>query len=108
MRMLSSGEYEEPKDLRDHKSMLEYAYQFIMTAEFASWPIAVQEMVERHIKAREKMAAAQAQGEQPPSAAPTAEAGAIPAAMEGMPAAAAPQGPPPASLGDFLKQIGGA
>lgn len=55
--IMLSGEYKEPRDLQDHKRMLDYAYNFVMTGEFRVLPESIKQMIERHIKAREQLAA---------------------------------------------------
>jgi hypothetical protein len=61
--MLATGEYQEPRKMADHKNMLAFAYDFIMTSEFKYLAPEQQAMVEKHIQARELIAA---QGAQPP------------------------------------------
>jgi hypothetical protein len=55
--IMLKGEYVIPRDLQDHKRMLDYAYNFVMTSEFRVLPEGIKGMIERHIKAREQLAA---------------------------------------------------
>jgi hypothetical protein len=112
LKMQSTGQYIPPKDMRDHKSMLEWGYNFLMTAEFNSWDANTQALVEQHMREREALAAKQAGGdiapapEGMPGAAPElAAAGEIPTAAAEMPAPSEPQGTPPSSLGEFLDKF---
>ena len=89
--MLANKIYIPPRELQEHRAMLEEAYTYIMSAEFDALPEEDKALVERHIKEREQMAA---QG--------TAEAGAAAeqapnplAALMGGGGGAPPGGTPP-------------
>jgi hypothetical protein len=103
LEIFARQQYIPPHDMRDHKSMLEYAYIFLMSAEFKSWPLPVQDLVERHIREREELGIKQASGnlQAPGAPAESAEAmatgGSVPAAPEAGPTLAQPTG-----LGDLL------
>jgi hypothetical protein len=56
--IMLTATYVEPRELQDHKRMLDYAYNFVMTGEFRILPEGIKQMLERHIKAREQLAAA--------------------------------------------------
>lgn len=58
----TTGVYTPPEDLQDHQSMLEFAYTYIMTAQFKALPDNVREMIKKHIKDREQLATQQATG----------------------------------------------
>lgn len=60
--MTALNVYIEPKELQDHKNMLAYAYEYVMTSEFKYLKQEAQQLIEQHIKAREALAA---QGAQP-------------------------------------------
>lgn len=55
--MLSNDIYVAPRDLQDHKNMLEYAYEYVMTTEYKYLPPEQQALIDRHIKEREQLAA---------------------------------------------------
>jgi hypothetical protein len=55
--MLESNKYIAPRELEEHKGMLNYAYRFIMTAEFKYLPEDQKLLIEQHIKEREQVAA---------------------------------------------------
>lgn len=55
--MGASNIYIPPKDMQDHRNMLAFAYQFVMTTEFKYMEPEKQALVERHIRERETMAA---------------------------------------------------
>lgn len=85
--MIETGEYLEPEELMDHQGMLEFAYEYRMSAEFKYLDDNSKENIEKHIKAREQLAAqAATQGQ-----APGAAAGAAPAGPEGVPPGAPPE-----------------
>lgn len=81
--MMATGMYIPPKEMQDHKNMLAFAYDFLMTSEFKYLDEQSQQLVEKHIKEREMLAA---QGAQPPAGAP----GAAPAPQNGLPPVAGP------------------
>ena len=82
--MLAKDIYIAPRDLQDHKNMLEYSYEYVMTTEYKYLPPEQQALIDRHIKEREQMAAAGMAG----------------AGAPGMPAAGGgPAGPLPAVPG---------
>lgn len=81
LEMKESNTYIEPRKLMDHRSMLDYAYEFIMSAEYKYWPEPAKVLVERHIEAREQLAAQGAAAMQgSPEAAAPAPGGPIPGA----------------------------
>jgi hypothetical protein len=67
--MLATNTYIPPRDLQDHQSMLEFAYDYVMTSEFKYLPEAGKALIEQHVKAREELLAAKAA---PPAGAPAA------------------------------------
>ena len=56
--MLAKDIYIAPRDLQDHKNMLEYSYEYVMTTEYKYLPPEQQALIDRHIKEREQMPAA--------------------------------------------------
>lgn len=67
-----------PRELQDHKNMLSYCYEFVMTAEYKYLPPETQALIDDHIKQREQMAAAGAQPQsQPAGPMPPGPAGAV-------------------------------
>jgi hypothetical protein len=90
-RIMDSGMQVQPEQLQDHASMLEYCYDYVMTAEFKGLPIEIKQLIREHIRLREQFAAeeqarlAQAAGGAP-GPAPQGPAGAPPA----LPGAAGP------------------
>jgi hypothetical protein len=91
--MYATGKYIPPHDMRDHKSMLEFGYNFIMSAEFKGWPQEVQDMVEQHMREREQLAKNIAAGDIESPGAAT-----VPAPEPQQPQLQTPQG-----LGDLLQ-----
>jgi hypothetical protein len=100
-KMCETLQYIPPEDYQDHASMVEYAQNYVMTAEFSYLPKEKQALIIQHKKAREEMAGKQAAG----------AAGAVPpspgtSGMPPMPAApaasAGPAEPPPGNLMDLL------
>lgn len=74
-------EYVPPRELSDHKNMLAYCYEFVMTAEYKYLPPEIQELIDKHIKEREQLAAT---GAQPPAPGlPPGPAGAVPPPQSG-------------------------
>ncbi len=59
--MCANGIYLAPEELQDHKNMLTYAYMYIMTSEFKYITDEEKNLVRRHIKEREQLAAQGAQ-----------------------------------------------
>lgn len=55
--MMASDIYIPPREMQEHQYMLEYAYDFIMTAEFKSLPEKLKVLIEQHIREREGLAA---------------------------------------------------
>ena len=89
--MAMTGKYITPRELQDHKNYLEFAYTYVNTAEFKYLPAQAQDLIDKHIKAREDLLAK------------SATPGAAPALPEG----AAPP-PPPAGPQGLLDILGGA
>lgn len=56
--MLAKDIYIAPRDLQDHKNMLEYCYEYVMTTEYKYLLPEQHAIIDRHIKEREQMAAA--------------------------------------------------
>lgn len=69
--------YIPPEDLEEHKGMLEYAYDFLVTSEFKYLKLEIKTLIRQHVKERERMAA------QGPEQAPMAP-GVLPAGMPGV------------------------
>lgn len=69
--------YIAPREIQEHKGMLDAAYKYVMTKRFDNQPEEVKKLIERHIVEREAMGA-------------KAQAAAEPAAPAGMPAAMPP------------------
>lgn len=95
--MTARNIYIEPEEIQNHKDMLAFAYDYVMTSEYKYLPQDAKILITAHIKEREKLAAQGMQpagtGEQPPGPLP----GGIPAPMsEPAAPAAAPAMPPPA------------
>lgn len=55
-QMIATNDYIEPEELQDHAGMLDYAYNFLMTAEFKYLSGDHQDLLKKHVKAREEMA----------------------------------------------------
>lgn len=53
----------EPRRYQEHKAMLDYAYTFVNTKKYDDLPVEMQDMIDAHIEAREKLAADQASPE---------------------------------------------
>jgi hypothetical protein len=60
--MIKNDLYIKPKELQDHKNMLAFSYDYLMSSEFKYLTPEHQALLERHIKDREALAA---QGPQP-------------------------------------------
>jgi hypothetical protein len=56
--MLAKDIYIPPRDLQDHKNMLEYCYEYVMTTEYKYLLPEQHALIDRHIKEREQLAAA--------------------------------------------------
>lgn len=89
--MKESGAYIAPEKLQDHRNMLDYAYTFVMSAEYKYWPDGIKTLVEKHIEAREQLAATQASAS--PGGTP-APGSAAPQAAAAMPVGAGQSGQP--------------
>jgi hypothetical protein len=55
--MTITGEYITPDELQDHKNMLEFAYEYVMTSEFKYLDEDSKELIKQHILEREQIAA---------------------------------------------------
>lgn len=91
--MVNNNIYIEPRELQDHKNMLAFSYDYLMSAEFKYTAPEHQALIERHIKAREQLAAAAPQDAETTPDAIAAEAGAgmgAPAPVMGATAPAPP------------------
>lgn len=84
-----------PREIADHAGMLEFAYEYVMTAEFRDLETELQTLIDQHIKLREQIAASAAA---PGGAAPDAGGQQVPGAQPGG-AAAGPAGPAPTAPG---------
>ena len=62
--MVASDKYIAPRELEEHQGMLEYAYRYLMTAEFKHLEEDQKILIETHVKEREQLAAAGAGVEQ--------------------------------------------
>lgn len=89
-KMIHTSEYIKPREISDHKGMLEYAYDYVMSAEFSFLDEESKTLIDQHIKERELMAA---QG-------PAAQAGAVGSESAASPTLATPSAglPGPASV----------
>ena len=94
-KMTNQNIYVEPRELSDHKSMLAYAYDFIMSSEFSFLTEEHKQLIEKHIHAREQFAAqGPAAGAQAAGGMPGAEpqpGGNASAPQPGAPASPSPQ-----------------
>jgi hypothetical protein len=54
-KMVTTGEYIPPRELGEHKGMLEYAYYYITTKDFDLLDEGKKRLVEQHIKEREAL-----------------------------------------------------
>lgn len=77
--MVAENKLINPRELEEHQYMLEYAYGYVMTAEFKYLPEESKALIVQHIKMREQLAA------QGPAGAQTGAPG--PAGIPGAPAA---------------------
>lgn len=82
--MIAGNKYIEPKELEEHKGMLDYAYRYIMSAEFKNLTDDQKALIEQHIKARELLAVQGAGVQMPQGPAP----GPAPAGPQEVPMAA--------------------
>lgn len=76
--MVATDDYVKPAELQDHAGMLDYAYYYLMTAGFRDLALDQQDLVKKHVKEREQMAAQSAtkgQAPAPPGGAPPPPAG---------------------------------
>jgi hypothetical protein len=80
-------EYIAPADLEDHAARLEYAYDFLETSEFKYLPIEAKDLIRKHVKEREQLAADQATPDQDAGGGRVA----MPAGMPGVGGAQAPE-----------------
>ena len=55
--MIATGIYIPPRELQDHKNMLIFAYEYIMTTDFKYLADDSKLLIERHIREREQIAA---------------------------------------------------
>jgi hypothetical protein len=78
--MIATGKYIEPKELQDHAGRLDYAYDWLESAEFKYLDDEAKGLIERHVLEREQYAA---------KAATKGQAGA-PTAAPGLPATGQP------------------
>ena len=86
--MLDANRFIEPRELEEHKGMLNYAYRYVMTSEFKNLEEEQKALLEQHIHMREQLAA---QG--PGAPAPVGPAPGPAPGMEGMPPEAAMMAP---------------
>jgi hypothetical protein len=70
--------YIAPREMQDHKSMLEAAYKYIMSKRFDNLPEDLKRLIEQHVKAREGMAASTAAAQAPAAPGPMPAPGAMP------------------------------
>lgn len=76
--IIAKNQYIEPRQLQEHKGMLVYAYQYIMTKEYDLLPEEIKILIEQHIRARESiMAGAVPTGPMTPGPKPPAEGGLV-------------------------------
>lgn len=74
--MISKHEEVEPRELEDHQGMLDFAYYFVMTAEYKYLDDELKQLIDTHIKKREQFAAhAATKGQGAPGAQTTGAAG---------------------------------
>ena len=65
--IIDSGAEVEIAEMQDHQAMLEYAYEYLMSAEFKHLKEDIRQLIETHVKAREQMSAqSAAQGQAQP------------------------------------------
>ena len=90
--MIARELYLPPKPMMDHKNMLAFAYEYLMSSEFKYLPEKAQARILRHVREREQLMATDTAGNQ------GAGPGQPPAPPEGLPALPGPATPlnPPA------------
>jgi hypothetical protein len=78
--MLASGRYIAPRELSEHAGMLAYGYRYLMTSEFKYLDENMKQLIETHIKEREKLVGKQAVPNMPgaPGPAPQGAGGPLP------------------------------
>lgn len=80
--MVASGLYIAPEELQAHPEMLAYAYRYLMTVEFKYLKDYQKNLIRRHVREREQLAAQQqasAAAQGAPGPAPQGPAGGLPA-----------------------------
>ena len=89
--------YIAPEDLEEHQGMLQYAYQFRMSAAYKYLELPLRQMIDKHIKDREALAAGPVGGGSGGAAqgAPSQAQDPMAAAMAGLPAQLGGMVPPP-------------
>jgi len=55
--MVTSGLFIQPEELQDHRNMLDFSYNYVMTAEFKYLKLEDRDLIKAHVKAREQLAA---------------------------------------------------
>jgi hypothetical protein len=65
--MNATKNYIAPRELQEHTGMLEFAYGYVMSAEYKYLDPVVQDLIDRHIKERETLKAQGATQGQPPA-----------------------------------------
>lgn len=86
--MIATEDYIEPDEMQDHAGMLDYAYTFLMSAEFKYLADDQKDLLTRHVKEREQLAKTVAQQGQ--------VGGAVPAPNAPLPPQPLPGTEPPA------------
>lgn len=89
--MTATGMYITPEDLQDHKNMLTFSYYFLMTTEFKYLTEDEKDLIKRHVREREALAAQGVADASQGNMAP----GPLPSAAPQMPGAPLPGGPVP-------------
>lgn len=59
-QMIATNIYIPPREIADHQAMLEFAYDYVMTAEYRDLPEQYKRLIEQHIKDREAIVASKA------------------------------------------------
>jgi len=54
--MLASNKYIPPRELQEHKGMLNYAYRYLMSSEFRNLEEDQKLLIEQHVREREQLA----------------------------------------------------
>jgi hypothetical protein len=106
-KMVETGEYIAPKEYQDHASMLEYAQNYVMTAEFTYLPQDRQDLIVKHYNERLAMTGQQAAGAMgaggpPPAGGPMEAMAAAAPQAAGAPPQAAPGLPQETNIMDLL------